>query len=131
MPKIGDLTNKKTSSEKKLPLMFHEFNGTIFKQFTKPNSTTNKNLTVFQTELENSKKNLEKNSFCLWMTITLWVHLLYLFVYSNCPTKKIDKVLAFLYYITATYYTRCSADVWIETQTAKSIYDSIKLLWTP
>ena len=40
--------------------MFHEFNGTIFKQFTKPNLTTNKNLTVFQTELENSKKNLEK-----------------------------------------------------------------------
>ena len=40
--------------------MFHEFNGTIFKQFIKPNSTTNKNLTVFQTELENSKKSLEK-----------------------------------------------------------------------
>ena len=43
--------------------MFHEFNGTIFKQFIKPNSTTNKNLTVFQTELENSKKSLEKNPF--------------------------------------------------------------------
>ena len=39
--------------------MFHEFNGTIFKQFIKPNSTTNKNLTVFQTELENSKQSLK------------------------------------------------------------------------
>ena len=40
--------------------MFHEFNGTIFKQFTKPNLTASKNLPVFQTELENSKQNLEK-----------------------------------------------------------------------
>ena len=65
MPKIGDLTNKKTSSEKKLPLMFHEFNGTIFKQFTKPNSTTNKKLRVFQTELENSKTNLKKPPYSM------------------------------------------------------------------
>jgi len=40
--------------------MFHEFNGTIFKQFTKPNLTTNTNLPFFQTELENSKESLEK-----------------------------------------------------------------------
>ena len=43
--------------------MFHEFNGTIFKQFTKPNLTTNKNLSVFKTELENSKQSLEKILF--------------------------------------------------------------------
>ena len=43
--------------------MFHEFNGTIFKQFTKPNLTTNKNLSAFKTELENSKQSLEKILF--------------------------------------------------------------------
>ena len=58
--KNGDLTSKTSSEKSYVPSMFHEFNGTIFKQFTKPNSTTNKNLPVFQTELENSKKKLGK-----------------------------------------------------------------------
>ena len=89
--------------------MFHEFNGTIFKQFTKPNSTRNKNLPFFQTELENSKQSLKFFLFCLWMTKTLWVHLLYLFLYSNCQKKKFDKVLAFLYYITDYYLLTTSS----------------------
>ena len=112
--------------------MFHEFNGTIFKQFTKPNSTTNKKLRVFQTELENSKTNLKKPPYS--MNDLNFVNTPFTYIYFCIQTfneKTPDKVLAFLYYITATYYTRCSADVWIETQTAKSIYDSIKLLWTP
>ena len=59
--------------------MFHEFNGTIFKQFTKPNSTTNKSLPVLQTELENSKKKLGQNPPLLYEWLKLCEYTFYIY----------------------------------------------------